>query len=63
MMYLVVFYEEYVGHHFDDETMAFNSLTKANAYCHKLNVEWAKTNGCSIKDLGDYYVIEQIEVE
>ena len=63
MMYLVVFFEEYVGHHFDEYSKAFNSLAKADKYCHKLNVEYAEANNCSVEDLGDYYVIEQIEVE
>ena len=63
MMYLVVFYEGYVGHHFDEYSKLFSDKAKAQAYCDKVNVEFAKANNCDVVDLGDCYVIEILEVE
>lgn len=63
MKYLVIFYEEYVGHHFDEYSKLFSDKAKAHIYCDKLNVEFAKANMCEVADLGDYYVIETLEVE
>lgn len=61
-MFAVVFYEEYVGSSFDDYSKVFKSFEKAQKYADKLNLEFAKANDCSVEDLGDYYIIEKIEI-
>ena len=61
MKYIVIFFEGYVGYHFDKYSKIFNDKQKAKQYCKELNIEFAKENGCSIKDLGDYYTIKKIE--
>lgn len=63
MMYVVVFFEEYVGHHFDEYSKAFSDEKMAQVYCDKLNADFAKVNGCSVEDLGDYYEIEKVSVD
>ena len=62
MMYVVVFFEEYVGHHFDEYSKAFRNVNEAKKYCDELNKEFAKANMCEVEDLGDYYVIEEVTV-
>lgn len=61
MKYMVIFFEEYVGCHFDEYSKIFSDKKRAKRYCQDLNIEFAEANGCSIKDLGDYYVIKEIK--
>ena len=62
MMYVVVFFEGYVGHHFDEYSRIFKDIDKARKYCEKLNKDFAKANMCEVEDLGDYYVVEEVAV-
>ena len=61
MKYIVIFFEEYVGYHFDEYSKIFNDKKKAKRYCQDLNIEFAKANECSIKDLGDYYIVKEVK--
>ena len=58
-MYIVIFFEN--GPHFDENTRYFTSWSAAFDYCQKLNLELAKENHCRVKDLGDYYDIEEVK--
>ena len=60
-MYIVLFYEEYVGNSVDEYSKIFESKAKANQYKNKLNKEFAEVNRCKIENLGDYYIVEEIE--
>lgn len=62
MMYVVVFFEEYVGHHFDKYSKVFMNKNEAEEYAKELNIDFAKANMCSVEDLGDYYIIEEVAV-
>lgn len=62
MMYVVVFFEEYVGHHFDEYSRIFKNIDDARKYCEELNRDFAKANMCSVEDLGDYYIVEEVAV-
>ena len=59
-MYLVIFYEGYVGCHVDEYSKVFSIKEDAEKYAKELNVEFAKANMCKIEDLGDYYIIEEV---
>ena len=61
-MYLVIFSDSY-SDYIDEYSKLFNSLEKAREYKNKLNQEIAETSNCSIKDIGDYYYIAEIQVE
>ena len=61
MKYVVVFFEEYVDCHFDEYSKIFNDKKRAKRYCQDLNIEFAKANMCTVEDLGDYYIIEEIK--
>lgn len=61
MKYIVVFFEEYDGYLFDEYSKIFSDKKKAKRYCQDLNIEFAAVNGCSIKDLGDYYVVKEVK--
>ena len=41
-MYIVLFYEEYVGNSVDEYSKIFESKAKANQYKNKLNKEFAE---------------------
>jgi hypothetical protein len=59
-MYLVIFYESYVGCHVDEYSKVFSIEKDAKKYAKKLNAKFAKANMCRVKDLGDYYIVEKI---
>lgn len=61
-MYIVLFYEEYEGYDFDSQCKVFHNRANAETYKKQLNKEYAELNGCRVKDLGDYYIVKQIEV-
>ena len=61
MNYIVVFFEEYDGYLFDEYSKIFSNKKNAKRYCQDLNIEFAEANGCSIKDLGDYYVVKEVK--
>ena len=61
MKYMVIFFEEYVGYHFDEYSKIFSDKKRAKRYCQDLNIEFAEANMCDIKDLGDYYIVKEIE--
>lgn len=63
MKYIVIFFEEYVGYHFDEYSKIFSNKEKAQIYCDELNKEFAGANMCAFEDLGDYYIIEEIKEE
>ena len=62
MMYVVVFFEEYVGHHFDEYSKVFMNKNEAEEYAKVLNIDFAEANMCSVEDLGDYYTVEEIAI-
>ena len=61
MKYVVVFLEGYVGEFFNEECKMFDNRIEAEKYADELNVAFAKENHCRVDDLGDYYVVEEIE--
>lgn len=61
MKYAVVFLEGYVGEFFDEECKIFDNKVDAEKYTNELNVAFAKENHCEVNDLGDYYVVEEVE--
>ena len=61
MKYIVIFYEGYVGCHFDEYSKIFSDKEKAKRYCQDLNRDFAKANMCAVEDLGDYYIVEEVE--
>lgn len=63
MKYMVVFFEAYVGYHFNEHSRVFEKEAKAWRYCRKLNKEFAKENGCEVADLGDCYVMVKVKEE
>ena len=63
MMYVVIFFEEYVGCHFDEYSKIFEDINKAKEYCEELNKEFAEANMCKVEDLGDYYIIKEVATE
>ena len=60
-IYLVIYYELYVGYYVDEDTRYFSDLDAAISYTNKLNLEIAKANNCSVADLDDYYEIKAIK--
>jgi len=62
MMYVVIFFEGYVGCHFDEYSKIFKDIDEAKKYCEELNKDFAKANMCEVEDLGDYYIIEEVAV-
>ena len=62
-MFVVVYYEEYVGCHFDEYSKYFTDKNKARKYKDKLNQELAKASLLNVEDLGDYYIVEEITKE
>lgn len=62
MMYLVIYYEDYVGYHFDGMEKLFVDKKAAEVYRDVLNIDIANTNFCKVKDLGDYYKIVEIPI-
>lgn len=62
-MFLVIYYQRYVGFHFDEYTQGFYDEWEAEAYAKKLNEELAKEWECNIEDMGDYYTIQEIPVK
>ena len=61
MKYMVIFFEEYVGYHFDEYSKIFSDKKRAKRYCQDLNFEFAKANMCTVKDLGDYYIVKEVK--
>lgn len=61
-MYLVIFYEGYVGCHVDEYSKLFHTKKEAERYAKELNIEFAKANMCEVEDLGDYYIVEEVSV-
>ena len=61
MKYLVIYYETYVGYFFDENTYYFDEKAEATRYCDELNKRLAEENNCKMKDLGDFYVVEEIK--
>ncbi len=61
MKYIVIFFEEYVGCHFDEYTKVFTDKAEAERYKNKLNEEYAKANDCPVEYLGDYYIVEKVK--
>lgn len=61
MKYIVVFFEEYDGYLFDEYSKIFSDKKRAKRYCQDLNIEFAEANGCSIKDLRDYYIVKEVK--
>ena len=51
---MVIFFEEYVGYHFDKYSKIFSDKKRAKRYCQDLNIEFAEANMCAVEDLGDY---------
>ena len=62
MMYVVMYFEDWVGFHKSEEMKAFADRAKAEAYAEALNEEYAKENHCEVKDLGDYFVVIEVEI-
>lgn len=60
MKYVVVYFEGYVGYHFDENAKVFNDEKEAKKYAKVLNKELSKEHRCTIEDLGDYYEVEAI---
>jgi len=61
MKYIVIFFEEYVGYHFDEHSKIFSDKKRAKRYCQDLNFDFAGANMCAIEDLGDYYVVQEVK--
>ena len=61
-MYLVIFYEGYVGCHVNEYSKLFYTKKGAEKYAKELNAEFAKANMCEVEDLGDYYIVEEVSL-
>lgn len=62
MMYVVMYFEGWVGYHETEEMRVFADRVKAEAYAEILNAEVAKENECEVKDLGDYFDVIEVEI-
>lgn len=63
-IYLVCFSECFVGVDIDlEETKAFTSLEKANAYCDFLNKKFLTDNNLEPDDTSDGYIVFSIPFE
>lgn len=62
-MFLVVYYESYVGYSLTGEEKVFSNVENAQAYADKLNKEMLAgyVNPPKIEDLGDRYEVVNIE--
>lgn len=61
MKYMVIFFVEYEGYHFDEYSKIFSDKKGAKKYCQDLNIEFAEVNMCAVEDLGDYYVVKKVK--
>ena len=61
MMYVVMYYEGYVGYHKSAETKLFDNEVKAREYARVLNEEMARESHCKVDDLGDWYDVIELE--
>lgn len=57
MMYVIMFYEDYVGYFNDRNCKVFANEAEARTYARKLNENLTKVFGGKVKDLGDYYEV------
>ena len=62
MMYLVMYFEGYVGNHITDDMKLFSNKEKAEEYAHALNVDCAIASDCEVEDLGDWFEVIPLDV-
>ena len=61
MMYLVMYYEGYIGFHESEEMKLFDNEVKAREYARVLNEEIARESHCEVDDLGDWYDVIELK--
>ena len=60
MMYLVIYFESYVGYNLDENCCVFSDRALAQVHADLLNIKLADSCNCQVADLGDLYVVEEI---
>lgn len=61
-VYVVLFYVSFEGYYSDENCKVFKDIEKVKEYADELNIRLAARKGCEVKDLGDYYDYEEMDL-
>lgn len=61
-VFVVLFYVSFEGSYSDENCKVFKDEEKVKEYVNELNIRLAAHEGCEVKDLGDYYDYEEMDL-